>query len=526
MFKRLILSFLLAFLCIQSCTFAQGVFTDTKSVPWAQEAIDTLYSKNIISGISDTEFAPDKSITREEFVKLIVCAFGIEAQDDEIFYADVTEDAWYEQYIKTASSKKIVSGISDNLFGVGQNITRQDMAVILYRAMQLSPVTSLEIFADDNAIASYAKEAVYTMKELQIISGMGENCFMPLENATRAQAAKMIYTGITVKDNEQIENIPLEEPTIATFYDNKQGALSLTFDDGDINSAIFYNSVLKKHNFTATAFVINRVIEEKGTLSKWQSLVKEGYIDIGSHSETHNVIYDNKDVTEGQLKADISSAYTKLKKWFPDQKILSFASPYGRTSKASTDEMKVNFFANRRAGGGIATSNIINWYAVPCFLYSASTVDEQTMNGWANQAISKKGWAVELMHGCADVADGDTIDKKTFEAHIDYLATKADKLWVASFNDCVAYIKERQEATLAFEDNGESLTITLTDTLPDNKFDMPLTIIVNVPTSWENGVACVQNGKTTTCNTYKKKDKLYANINVVPDSGTVTVTKK
>lgn len=88
----------------------------------------------------------------------------------------------------------IVSGISDTLFGAGQNILRQDMAVMIWRVlsdMEVQPSGDDTPFADDGEIAEYALEAVYKLKAFGIVQG-NENNFSPQEKLTRAEAAVVI----------------------------------------------------------------------------------------------------------------------------------------------------------------------------------------------------------------------------------------------------------------------------------------------------------------------------------------------
>lgn len=174
----------------------ETIFDDLEDCEWAKEAIEELYKKNIVSGVGNKKFEPMRNITREEFVKLVVLAFGFELSEGETGFSDVSSGAWYENYIKTAIDNGIVKGISEEEFGVGKNITRQDMAVIVARVKNMGSVENAELFADDSDISDYAKEAVYAVKGAGIISGMGENRFAPKNNATRAQAAKIIYMGI------------------------------------------------------------------------------------------------------------------------------------------------------------------------------------------------------------------------------------------------------------------------------------------------------------------------------------------
>lgn len=176
----------------------KNIFNDLASVPWAEKAIVTLRVKGVVSGKTETEFCPGDNITREEFVTLIVNAFAKDAEVIEPVFEDVASDAWYYEFIQKAKASGLVSGVSENQFGVGANITRQDMAVIIYNAAKLKNVVGNNEpenfpFADDAEISDYAKEAVYTLKTMGIVNGIDSDNFAPKATATRAEAAMMIY---------------------------------------------------------------------------------------------------------------------------------------------------------------------------------------------------------------------------------------------------------------------------------------------------------------------------------------------
>lgn len=172
-------------------------FEDIDGVAWASEAIHALADKGIVSGKSDGVFAPDDYITREEFAKMLVCTLGLEnAEYTGGSFDDVLEDAWYCKYIHIAKQYNIISGIEQNQFGVGNEITRQDMAVMIYRALVSRGVqlnTADLPFDDTGDISDYAVDAVKALYAEKIVSGMSETEFMPHGKATRAQAAKIIY---------------------------------------------------------------------------------------------------------------------------------------------------------------------------------------------------------------------------------------------------------------------------------------------------------------------------------------------
>jgi len=172
-------------------------FNDLGQAEWAVESINALYKKGIISGVGDGKFMPLGQVTREQFTKMIIEAYNLNTELSTTTFADVKTDAWYSSYIASAVINGIVNGISEKAFGIGENITRQDMAVIAYRAAQKHGISfagiSYDKFSDDNEIADYAKDAVYALKECGVMNGIGDNLFAPKAFATRAEAAKMIY---------------------------------------------------------------------------------------------------------------------------------------------------------------------------------------------------------------------------------------------------------------------------------------------------------------------------------------------
>lgn len=172
------------------------VFDDLTNVDWAKDAIIYLAKKGIINGVSENKFEPHGLITREQIVKILVGSFDIQGTNQNCPFKDVIREEWYGKYIFSAYSEGIINGISEDYFGVGENLTRQDMAVIIYRcALKKGIVFDNDIknFNDDDEIADYAKEAVGKLAGAGIINGMDDNSFSPNEKAQRAQAALIIY---------------------------------------------------------------------------------------------------------------------------------------------------------------------------------------------------------------------------------------------------------------------------------------------------------------------------------------------
>ncbi len=171
-------------------------FTDIDDVSWATESINKLLELGVVSESEDGKFNPNNNIKRSEFIKLIVEALDLNDESAASSFTDVAEDAWYYEYAAAAQKAGIVLGGDDGKFNPESYITRQDMSVIIARALELYGIKADEekgqLFDDDESISDYAKAAIYLLKSLEIINGTGENNFTPLGNATRAQTAKMV----------------------------------------------------------------------------------------------------------------------------------------------------------------------------------------------------------------------------------------------------------------------------------------------------------------------------------------------
>lgn len=174
-----------------------AAFADVQSETWdwARESIAYLAEQGVINGDENKMFRPDEAVTREEFIKMAVCAFAIEMTDTESSFADVAASQWYAPYIAAAQAGGITQGEGET-FGVGRDITRQDMAVMIVRAAALKNETSAETadFEDNAEIADYAREAVAALTDIGAVSGYEDGTFRPQHRATRAETAKILYT--------------------------------------------------------------------------------------------------------------------------------------------------------------------------------------------------------------------------------------------------------------------------------------------------------------------------------------------
>lgn len=170
-------------------------FTDLANHAWAKNAIYTLKNKGIISGVSDTEFAPANNIKRGDFILILTRMLSVNDTFTENF-ADVPESAYYYNAVGSAKAAGIAQGSGEN-FMPENSITRQDLITLAYRAFlakgyitETTDLTSLDTFGDKDSISDYAKTSMASMVKAGIIQGADGNV-NPQGNATRAEVAVM-----------------------------------------------------------------------------------------------------------------------------------------------------------------------------------------------------------------------------------------------------------------------------------------------------------------------------------------------
>lgn len=183
-----------------TAAYAAVTFADLGSAVWAQESIRALAAKEIIHGYDEFSFEPNRRITREEYLKLLLETYELvtpELEKSSTTLSDVSNDDWYYPYVAAAEQLGIVHGKPDGTFGNHESITREDIAVMTYRAAKLADAEletqGRSIFGDAGDIADYAVEAVTALEATSIIQGFENGLFLPQDYATRAEAAMIIH---------------------------------------------------------------------------------------------------------------------------------------------------------------------------------------------------------------------------------------------------------------------------------------------------------------------------------------------
>ncbi|MFD0715487.1 leucine-rich repeat domain-containing protein [Paenibacillus sp. GCM10027626] len=168
--------------------------TDIKG-HWAESAITQLVKQGIVQGLPDGTFAPNQKVTRAEFTTFLVRALGLEPLEGGKVFAD-TANHWARKNIAAAHAKGIASGYTDKQFGANDRISREQMAVMLVKALELKPATAKMTFKDAASISKWAQKEMNTAIANGILTGVTADKIQPQGEATRAEAAAMIVRAL------------------------------------------------------------------------------------------------------------------------------------------------------------------------------------------------------------------------------------------------------------------------------------------------------------------------------------------
>lgn len=173
-------------------------FTDVADTAWYADAVQYVYENGLMTGVSESEFAPDGTATRGQIVTILWRLAGSPVVNYAMRYADADEGAWYGEAVRWAASTGVVTGYSESSFGPNDAITREQLAAILYRYVktQGQGFTGMWYFPlryDDAAsISSWADEAMHWCVMKGLLNGTSETTLSPQLTATRAQLAAIL----------------------------------------------------------------------------------------------------------------------------------------------------------------------------------------------------------------------------------------------------------------------------------------------------------------------------------------------
>ena len=180
--------------------FDQGeivCFYDVEKDDWYYDSVSKAYHQGWINGTGDGIFEPEGNMTRAMFVTILYRVEGQPQTNNALNFDDVAENAYYTEAVGWASENGIIAGVSDTEFAPEKHITREEMAAVMgryadYKGINTHNRGDLTVFADANAVSGWAREDMRWAVGTGLISGKGNNILDPLGSTTRAEAAAIL----------------------------------------------------------------------------------------------------------------------------------------------------------------------------------------------------------------------------------------------------------------------------------------------------------------------------------------------
>ena len=180
-------------------TFEQAPlpFPDVTEGDWFYEAVRYAYETGLMDGVGDSLFAPNSETTRAQLVTILYRLAGEPEPGGDSGFSDVETGTWYTDAVAWAAENGIVNGVSDTEFAPGDDITREQLAAILYRyaayqGYDVSQRADLSGFGDASSISDYAQEALSWAHAQGLVLGFEDGSLRPQGTASRAQIAAVL----------------------------------------------------------------------------------------------------------------------------------------------------------------------------------------------------------------------------------------------------------------------------------------------------------------------------------------------
>ena len=158
---------------------------------WAESNIRSMVARGAVTGYPDNTFRPNNTITRAEFIAIVIKAFNIQEPGEKVF--GDTDSHWAKSAISTAVASGIASGYNEQTFGPNDPVTREQMAAMIVKAANIAQDSAVQAnFADSDSISKWAQNSVNLVVSNELMGGYPDNTFKPQGKATRAEAVSVI----------------------------------------------------------------------------------------------------------------------------------------------------------------------------------------------------------------------------------------------------------------------------------------------------------------------------------------------
>lgn len=296
-----ICSILTLVLLFSNVNVLADTFTDIEG-NWAYKLIEKWQNSDIIKGFGDGTFRPNDLITRAQFVSMINKAMNYTDKADIIF-DDVNESQWYYNDVCIAKEAGYINGISETLFAPEKPVSRQEAIVIIARITKLQANNDVSMFTDRSQISDWAVGEIGAVAEVEYIKGYEDNTIKPLKQLKRAEALQLLDNVINSKniivneDDQRISNKVVEGNIIVT---KSIGEGNVYIENTEVKGSIIINGG-GNHSVNITNTKADKIVSNKENVH----IVLNGTSEVKSIIANQTTsLYIDKDVTVNEIVLD------------------------------------------------------------------------------------------------------------------------------------------------------------------------------------------------------------------------------
>jgi len=300
---------------------------------------------------------------------------------------------------------------------------------------------------------------------------------------------------------------------------NKKAAYTIGFDDARESHYAIAGPELFKRNMVGTFYIQTRALN-KHTANSWRILILLGH-EIGSHTRSH---VDCTQLSEEQLRCELATSKSDIEYYlFPKEGVLSFCYPYGKWN-AFTNQIASEYYLSCRGPScnsecainpdTIVINDLNNIKGFGVY----SPVDEERLKNTIQQTIRVHGWILPYFHSitAGEPSASDQVSFEDFLAHLDYVQTLRDSLWLATHSQVAKYIFMRSLITIQSKVTDNHLHVYVQCDGDLKEISDSLSISINVPVNWVNNDMVIVSENTNN-NRVVKRVKEMAVIQILPD---------
>ena len=311
------------------------------------------------------------------------------------------------------------------------------------------------------------------------------------------------YEGIWLKEKQSLPEGAIKlEASIEEVYGSADAIVTVISDDGIYDSCVNLDRIFGERNLRCTVAGVVGFVEPHQ--EEWNELLRHGTIEMVSHSYHHVKMSEDSFIAKNM--DDLTCEIVDADRWYEDwlgYEQIGFVCPENQMCENGYKILGENgFWAVRRGNRGYNSispeegTREGQWFNLKVQGICDEGADTQVRNHWVDTAIKEKAWLIEMWHNVMPEDDGgfQTVLISEAEKHLDYVAQKAmvNEVWVATYDEAVKYIREKQNSRLSAYISGDELYVSLDLTnrnMSYETFNQPLTVSLVLPEGYTVGEA-------------------------------------